>query len=692
MLRSAICLVFCCISLLILPAGLLHASEQQPAHSKPLLLGQQATGQYTDEALEQQLDAILALQLTDPGAANNQLAAMLAAMNEHTPIETKVRALTYQLFNALYANDIAATEASLALLQQFKGPELPLSALVEIKAAELEVDVFQNRLNQAYLKAEQIQNLMADISNPRIRYWVNALLARLFRIDSQYDKALKHYDLALDALFDTSDSRTLIRRTYLSQQSALVHAEQKNWLAARQVLESTYAEITHHKRHELLPDLYLTLGYVLAGQEDFPAAIEINQRGLALAREQKQQSLAITFMNNLGSVYIQQENSAAANAILQQALAEAEQLKDEENIQLINFNLGYAQVLAGNHQAGLQQMQQAFAYYQQRNYKAEIEDLLGWFAKAYKVMGDYKMLATTLEQQMQLREEMVNAERDKNTRDLQARYDLKSQSQQITILQQQNALQEELIKNKKLQQTITLLFVVIILIAALLLINLYRKVRKTNQRLKEVNKQLEFQSLRDPLTGLLNRRAMQEKMAKRHASADATPCGLLILDIDFFKQINDNYGHAAGDAVLIEISRRLSQFVTETEMLIRWGGEEFLMVLNSQTAEKIDQLSQRLLTAISELTINYEGREIAVTISGGFIHLPFAEVAEHQLNWEKVLQIADMALYLSKVNGRNQITLIDGLNVPFAIAEPHLQSDLNGAIRENQVRYHIITG
>lgn len=687
MLRTARCLVFCCLSLLLLPTYLLQASEQQQAYSQQLSLSQ-----HIDAAIELQLDDYLALQLTDPSAANEQLTAIIAAMNEQTPIETRVRALTYQLFIALYNNDTSLTTSTLSLLRQFESTGLPLNALVEIKAAELEIDVRENRLNQAYLKAEQIQNLMADISNPRIRYWVNSLLAQVFRIDSQYDKALQHFELALDALSDTNDSRTIVRRVYLNQQIASVHAEQKNWPAARQLLESTYAEVRHYKRLELLPDLYLTLGYVLAAQEDFPQAIEINQRGLLLAKEQKQQSLAITYMNNLGSIFIQQENSDAANEILTQALAEAELLNDEENIQLINFNLGYAKVLAGNHEAGLQQMLQSYAFYQQRNYKAEIEDLLGWFAKAYKVMGDYNMLANTLEQQMALREEMMNAEREKSTRDLQARYDLKSQSQQITILQQQNSLQEELIKNKKLQQTVTLLFVMIILIAAVLLINLYRKVRKTNQRLKEVNKQLEFQSLRDPLTGLLNRRAMQDKMAKRHISGENTPCGLLILDIDFFKQINDNYGHAAGDAVLIEISRRLSEFVTKSEMLIRWGGEEFLMILNSQTSSKIDQLSQRLLTAISELTINYEGREIAVTISGGFINLPFAEVAEHQLNWEKVLQIADMALYLSKVNGRNQVTLIDGLNVPFAIAEPHLQSDLNGAIRENQVRYHIISG
>lgn len=646
----------------------------------------------TDPALEQQLDDILALQLTDPQASSQQLAALLAAMQPNTPIETRVRALTYQLFNALYANDTQTTEQILATLQQLKAANLPLNVRVEIQAAELEVDIHQNRLNEAYLKAEEIQGFISDVSNPRIRYWVNALLGRLFRLDSQYDKALTHYELALDALFATSDDRQFVRRAYLSQQMAQVYAEQKNWPAARATIETLYEEVKRNKALSLLPDIYITLGFVLAAQEDLVAAADIYQRGLTLARANKQQSLAITFLNNLGTIYLEKGDAAEANRIYAEALAEAEALNDEENIQLLKFNIGYAQVLAGEHAAGIAKMLDTMEFYQQRNYKPEMEDILGWLAKAYKAMGDFKMQAATLEQQMQLREEIMTAEREKNTQTLQARYDLKSQNQQITILQQQNSLQEELLKNKKLQQTITLLFAVIMLIAAALLINLYRKVRKTNQKLKEVNKQLEFQSLRDPLTGLLNRRAMQEKMASRHTTADKSACGLLILDIDFFKQINDNYGHAAGDKVLVEISRRLSKLVKNNEMLIRWGGEEFLMVLDSSSCKAIDALCQRILTTISATSIMDEGKSIDVTISGGFINLPFAGVAEQQLNWERVLQIADMALYLSKVNGRNQVTAIDGLTVPFAQAEPHLFSDLNGAIRENQIIYHKISG
>ncbi|MCB5226041.1 diguanylate cyclase [Alishewanella sp. 16-MA] len=649
-----------------------------------------------DASVEQALDDYLTLTLVDPEQANLKLQSIIDRLpknlaEDNTP-ESTVRALTYQLFAHLYQANPSAVDDILATLAEIKNITKSVNAIAEIMAAELEVLSFRNQSNQAYINAEILAGILTDVENPRVKYWINALLGRLFRQDTQYEKALKHYEQALDALNTTNDSRTLVRSTSLRQQIAIVHTDLKDWQRARSLLEEVYQDLLRYKQDQLLPDLFLSLGFVMAGQKDYTAAVEVNLKGLARARAQKQQSLVLTFMNNLGSVYIEQQNYPAAKNILEEALTEALALKDTENVNLINFNIGYLEVLLGDAESGLTKMQNAFAFYQQRDSKTELEDLLGWFAKAYKSLKDYPKLAETLEWQMQLREEIAAASSEKITRDLLSRYELKSQTQQITILQQQNELQEELLKNKQLQQTITLLFIFIMGLAALLLVNLYRKVQRSNLRLKEVNKQLEYQSLRDPLTGLFNRRAMQDKMAQRHKSSQPEACALLLLDIDFFKQINDNYGHAAGDAVLIDLSRRLLALTDENELLIRWGGEEFLIVIQRLEQEEIDQLCQQVLQVVSALPVVYEGNEIPVTISGGFIRLPFSQVPEHQFNWERVLQVADMALYLSKLNGRNQINLIDELQVPFADAEPHLQSDLNGAIQEDMIKLHTIHG
>jgi len=646
----------------------------------------------TDPVLERQLDQYLTQQSFDADVAVKQIQAILDSMSEQTPLETRVRAQTYLLFSYLYQRQEPQTQQALDDLLAIKQQQPGANALAEIIAAELEVHIQRNQLNEAYLLADSLSELLADARNPRVLYWVHALLGRLYRIDGQYDKALVHYDAALVALMTTNDERTLTRRSYLNLQIALVHSELQNWQRARQLMEELVSEAKQQNQTQILPDLYLSLGYVLAGQKDYTAAEAINKQGLEGARQQNNQLLALTFLNNLGSIYIEHKDYPSARQVLTQALTEVLPLNDPDNEQIIRFNLGYIKAIQDDAEQGLAEMQQAFSYYQKKGNKAEIEGYLTWFANAYRELKDYRRLADTLEWQLRLREEIMSEKREKSISDLQTRYDMKAQTQRITILQQQNELQQQLLENKQLQQRITLLFILLMSLAAIMLMQLYRKVRRSNLRLRDLNKQLEYQSIRDPLTGLFNRRAMQEKMAKRHQEPRPESCSLLLLDIDFFKHINDHYGHAAGDAVLVEISKRLTALCQDNELLIRWGGEEFLLVLQRPQQTAIDNLCQTLLRKVSELPVEFEGKTIPVTISGGFINLPFADVPEHQFNWERVLQVADMALYLSKVNGRNQINLVTGLRVPFSEAEPHLQSDLSGAIREQMIHYHTIAG
>lgn len=692
MLKSALTVAILCCSFMtasVSPSAYAYTQDLD----KPLTV--LSIQQAQDSELEAQLDRYLNLEFREPETAAALLQSIINQLDDTTPIETYVRARTYQILAKFYSRQAdAETEAMqlLTALQAKADKPITVDALTEINTLQLQALLLKSKLNEAYLQAETVKEYLADTNNPRILYWTHGMLGNLARTDGQFEQALVHYSSAMDALQQLNDDRLLLRRSSLNWQTALVYTELKNWTQARPLLENLIEEVKKHGQDDYLGDLYLLLGYVVSMQKDYQAASEINQLGLDLARARKQQSLALTFMNNQGSLLIEQQRYAEAKTLLEKALAEAETLSEPNTYQIMRLNLGYIRVMQGDTAAGLAQMEAAYAYYAEFGVKTELDGHLGWLAKAYRAAGDYLKLADTLQQQMALREEIFSENREKRINDLQSRYDLKSQAQRITILQQQNDLQEELIKNKQLQQQITLLFIILMGLAAVMLVQLYRKVRRSNLRLREMNKQLEYQSLRDPLTGLYNRRAMQEKMAKRHQESQPARCALLLLDIDFFKHINDHYGHAAGDAVLIEISQRLQALCQESELLIRWGGEEFLIVLQRPQQDDIDKLCQTLLRKVSELPVLFEGKEIPVTISGGFINLPFAGVPEHQFNWERVLQVADMALYLSKVNGRNQINLVTGLNVPFADAEPHLQSDLSGAIRENMIQLHTING
>jgi diguanylate cyclase (GGDEF)-like protein len=131
---------------------------------------------------------------------------------------------------------------------------------------------------------------------------------------------------------------------------------------------------------------------------------------------------------------------------------------------------------------------------------------------------------------------------------------------------------------------------------------LYRKVRHTNAQLEVKNLELKAQSTLDPLTSLYNRRHFQEFMRSLNAKerSDDIVGALFLLDVDHFKHINDNYGHAAGDAVLKMIAENLRIALRETDMIVRWGGEEFLAFLPAIPRHGVDEVARRILGISSQ--------------------------------------------------------------------------------------------
>jgi diguanylate cyclase (GGDEF)-like protein len=304
---------------------------------------------------------------------------------------------------------------------------------------------------------------------------------------------------------------------------------------------------------------------------------------------------------------------------------------------------------------------------------AEIADMLGYMASAYAIAGEHKLQADALLEQRQLRDEVFRSERDRVISDLQVRYEAQEQSRQIELLEQRNQLQQTTIANKQLQQRIVVLVVAVIILAALLLFFAYRNARKINQKLNEANQQLHDQSIRDPLTGLLNRRSLQQEMALR-TRLSGEKDAIFLIDIDLFKQINDTEGHAAGDEVLKVVAERLQHMCRDSDLVVRWGGEEFLIYLRTVSVETLPDFARRLLQVISGNPIRVGDHKISVSATGGFVTLPFGGIEEEHFDWEKALQIADMLLYIGKSQGRNQINGVVGLN---AVYDDHVKKALD---------------
>ncbi|MFQ2190177.1 GGDEF domain-containing protein [Aeromonas jandaei] len=156
-------------------------------------------------------------------------------------------------------------------------------------------------------------------------------------------------------------------------------------------------------------------------------------------------------------------------------------------------------------------------------------------------------------------------------------------------------------------------------------------------------------SCTDPLTELCNRRGAEQQLQSHRMQGDAF--ALVLGDIDHFKQINDRYGHPAGDAALCAVAETMTELLQPGECLARWGGEEFLLILPDHTLEQAACRAERLRQQVSELAMPWQGQTITLTISLGCA----ATRGDQSIDY--LLMMADRALYLAKEQGRNRVVV-----------------------------------
>jgi two-component system, cell cycle response regulator len=169
-------------------------------------------------------------------------------------------------------------------------------------------------------------------------------------------------------------------------------------------------------------------------------------------------------------------------------------------------------------------------------------------------------------------------------------------------------------------------------------------------RLVEARDEMEIQANRDVLTGLPNRRGVIEAMGP-DTRGPQRGLAVLLADLDHFKSVNDAYGHAAGDAVLVEVARRMSEAIRSEDTAGRYGGEEFLVVLPGANEATGLNLGERIRHAVGACPVIWEGVAIPVTVSIG-LACRDSGAAE---NRESLLHRADGALYEAKRSGRNRV-------------------------------------
>jgi len=173
----------------------------------------------------------------------------------------------------------------------------------------------------------------------------------------------------------------------------------------------------------------------------------------------------------------------------------------------------------------------------------------------------------------------------------------------------------------------------------------------------KLSESLQSQSVRDSLSGLFNRRYMEESLQReiQRATRKQSSIGIVMADIDHFKKFNDTYGHAAGDMCVSEIGKLFQQKVRASDIAYRYGGEEFVLIFPESSVDDTFKRAEMLRQAIKGLKLVFQGQFIgSITISMGVAVYP-----NHGATLDDLLHAADASLYKAKQEGRNRVVVSD---------------------------------
>ena len=554
------------------------------------------------------------------------------------------------------------------------------------------VQSWNGEVSLANRLAEDARELLGPASDRYVSYWAALAAGTTARLMSRNDDAQKALQ---EALAFAVAAQSPYRRAEAVYQQSVLDTQAKQWSKAFDESQESFRQaklansafsMSKAKNAESA-----ALQYLAKPKQE----LEAMQESLAIARSAKSDAAESMALINLADVYLRRNDFKEVLELSQRSLELANVSGNTSTAATNKANIGFALLGLGHIDSGKRLAEQAVEEYERAGAVAEIGELLVEYGQHLADAGDYKGAIALFDRERKLRDEIAAVQREKTERELR---ESEKRKREIELLNRERSLQAVELQNRQLQQRIWWLLAAVFAASFGVVAVLYRKLRMTNRLLASKNSELSFQSSRDPLTALYNRRHFQNFInegrgeSDRRAGAVAQPVqALLLIDLDHFKLINDQFGHAAGDAVLIAVARRLRDTLRETDMIVRWGGEEFLVYVPLAPADRLDEIVQRIMHAVSEAPIQYMGHYINVTVSIGYspVLLPPDDLA---LGWERVIGLVDKALYMAKLHGRNRAFGVGGMLRTGDEAMAAVDSDLEQAWRDGVVDMRVLVG
>jgi len=481
----------------------------------------------------------------------------------------------------------------------------------------------------------------------RDKLLLQALFARgMLQISlADYVSALSDLQQAYELASDDPNS---LSKAHVAAMIAQVYEyRSENEMALPYFTEAVEAHRQHNAQYDLSVALY-GLGKANANLGHTEEGAQQLEESLVIAKQVGDEQGVAYALKELASIDItNQQFAAAEDKILQASLiftqAENQQMLFNLSMALVDLSIKDGQLSKAEHY-----LQQAEAQLVRQTMPVHSISFDEMGAKLNALQGQFEPAYHRLAQAFATHRKYQSETSTKQLHQLRTRFEVQYSQQENHVLAQQNALVNLQLSQQKNQNIQLLLLSIFAFIACVSLGVLVLRNKKHKQRLERL-------ATTDELTGLCNRRhilAMLESQMLQ-ASRYQRTLTIAMLDLDWFKQINDAYGHSVGDKVLVNFAQLCRHTLRESDQIGRIGGEEFLLVLHHTGAADAQTLLEKLLKKVTDIGPLLGITTTPVTFTAGVVSY------HHDDSMEDLLQLADVALYRGKKNGRNQIVMCD---------------------------------
>ncbi|MCV2885733.1 diguanylate cyclase [Aestuariibacter sp. AA17] len=595
-------------------------------------------------------------------------------------------------------------DEALTLFEQAKLHAEKYNLPIERASSEYEISIiyfYQGKFNEAIRILKRILPTFASFYDTiKVGKTLN-ILGILYGSQSRYEESLEAHLQALEIARETEDAST---EQALLNNIGVTYNRLDKYDEALKIYQDALAlakriNDTHSEGLALL-----NIAPLYRDAENYETAISYYQQGISIAEKLGDKNLQSQGLNGLAGLYYAKDDIPTAKALAQAALNLADEIGDNTVALNPRSHLARIALQEKDFAAALNYAQDALKIATQQEFSSEVSDMHFLLATIYEAQGNFQQALEAYKTYSSIKDDIFNDKSDKKIAALRA----KNEAIQTEHKLEQLALAQELqnVEHKKemehqeriadaqiVQRNVIIVLVISLGWVAFLLHrrwlqrrlnkNLSKQVKhrtkqlaQKNEELQEAYEVMELRSQTDELTKLFNRRFLMQRLTnelqnlqqqshtKRKTDMHQDYV-FLMLDLDNFKQVNDTHGHTAGDIVLMELSKIMSQVFRGSDYLVRWGGEEFLVVMRHVNRHDASTYAERFRQAVATHPFHVsDDTTLHLTCSIGFTCYPLIPNNYSIANWSQVVDIADTCLYAAKRNKKDAWVGLEFSNTP----------------------------